>query len=400
MSPVELRAPTDDDRESIALCLSRSLNTPRERALARATRLPIEDFRCVFDGDRVVATAGEFHFVQWFGGRALPCSGIFGVSTLPEYRGRGLATLAMRDLLTGARARGEPLTALFPAVLGPYRRLGYELAGTYQQYRVPIDSLPVESDPSDLPEVVEVDGERDVRGVADAYREFVRHENGPVEPTQDRWWTRRVFDFEGDEKRHGVVARAGDVVQGFAAFAREDDPGLLHIAFGVACEPLVATTPGAMRALLSYFHGYRGLGRWLEWTGRPQDPFALLIAEQDAAVHWRFHWMLRLLDVAGALQARGYPSIDAEAIIAIDDPNDPENAGPWRLTVERGSPRVERVDGPAPRPIPIGTLAALFSGFLKPHDAVRIGALESGDPAVEALAALLSGTDQWMPFFF
>ncbi|MDP9335783.1 MAG: hypothetical protein M3Q30_21100, partial [Actinomycetota bacterium] len=68
----DIRIPGDEHREEIARCLSRSLNFPMERALARAPRLPIEDFRCAFEDGRVVATAAEHHFVQWFRGRPVP----------------------------------------------------------------------------------------------------------------------------------------------------------------------------------------------------------------------------------------------------------------------------------------------------------------------------------------
>ena len=42
----------------------------------------------------------------------------------------------------------------------------------------------------------------------------------------------------------------------------------------------------------------------------------------------------------------------------------------------------------------------MFSGYLRPVDAVRLGYLDGDDPAVEALDAILSGPDPWCPFFF
>ena len=42
----------------------------------------------------------------------------------------------------------------------------------------------------------------------------------------------------------------------------------------------------------------------------------------------------------------------------------------------------------------------MFSGYLRPVDAVRLGYLDGDDPAVEALGAILSGPDPWCPFFF
>ena len=113
--------------------------------------------------------------------------------------------------------------------------------------------------------------------------------------------------------------------------------------------------------------------------------------------------MLRVLDVPGALRARGWPVTDADAVIAVDDPLYPENAGPWALSVRGGEATVEPAvasDAVASRPIPIGTFSSMFTGFLRVPDAVRLGVLDRDDPAVPALVQLLSGPDPWDPFFF
>jgi hypothetical protein len=42
----------------------------------------------------------------------------------------------------------------------------------------------------------------------------------------------------------------------------------------------------------------------------------------------------------------------------------------------------------------------MFTGYLRPDDAVHLGYLDRDDPAVGALDAMLSGPDPWCPFFF
>jgi predicted acetyltransferase len=145
------------------------------------------------------------------------------------------------------------------------------------------------------------------------------------------------------------------------------------------------------------------LGRWLEWVGPQQDPVALLLDEPVMQESFRYPWMLRVLDVPGALSARGWPGIDADAVFAVDDPMFPANDGPWRLSVRDGEATVESAvsrDAREPRPIPIGAFSSMFSGFLRIADAVRLGILDHEDPAAPAFARLLSGPDPWSPFFF
>src|SRR5207247_1997514 len=157
--PADVRVPRDDDRHDIARLLSTSLNFPLEAAMARKHIFDLADMRCAYEEGRPVANAAEFRFTQWFGGRGLATSGVWGVVTEPERRGAGLASACLGALMDDARRRGDPLTTLFPAVLEPYRRMGYELAGTFDEHRVALGDLP-QSDARELPSVQLIDVER------------------------------------------------------------------------------------------------------------------------------------------------------------------------------------------------------------------------------------------------
>src|SRR5215471_14387914 len=125
--PADIRVPREEDRDDIVRLLATSLNLPISSAMARKDNLPLRDMRSAYEDGRVVSNAAEFRFTQWFGGRGLPTSGIWGVVTEPERRGDGLASECLGVLIDDARRRGDALTSLFPAVLDPYRRSGYEL---------------------------------------------------------------------------------------------------------------------------------------------------------------------------------------------------------------------------------------------------------------------------------
>jgi len=119
--------PGDEQRDELVGLMRVAFNLGSGGLADRAAWLPVEKMRCVLDGDRIVAAAGARDFRQWFGGRELGMSGIWGVVTLPEHRGGGLATRAVTQLLEEARAKGQPLSVLYPATQRPYRGMGYEL---------------------------------------------------------------------------------------------------------------------------------------------------------------------------------------------------------------------------------------------------------------------------------
>lgn len=396
----DVRTPVEADRDAIVDVLRVSLNFSEAWVAHRSRLLDLGAFRCAYEDDVVKATAAGHRFVQWFGGRPLPMCGVWGVATLPEHRASGLASAAVGQVLREARDDGTPISMLYPAVLRPYRRLGYELAGTHAMHWVPLGSIPADLG-DDLSPVDEFDVARDLEGIKACFHRWAPANHGAFEATDDRWWTERILGPAPDKQSRFVVVRGSDgSIEGFAGFRYDRTDGRLGVDFGLSCSVLTTTSDRALRSLLSYFRGFRGVGEWVAWAGPPADPVALLIPEQDISVSFRLDWMLRLLDVAGAFTQRGYASVDAQAVFAVADPLFPENRGPWRLTVKDGTAEMTREDVPGPRPIPVGALSAMFTGYLRVADAVRLGYLDADDPAAAGLSAVLGGPHPWCPFFF
>jgi predicted acetyltransferase len=396
---VEIRRPAEEDRERVVEVLATSLNFPVRDAVERKERFWIEDMRAAYVDGKVSATAGEYRFGQWFGGRRLACCGIWGVATMPELRGLGLASSCVGELMDEARRRGDAVTALYPAVLEPYRGLGYELAGTFDDHRIRLDALPA-SDGAELPRVEVVDPDRDLGDIVACYARWARTIEGAIEP-DERFWRTRLLERPWDETFRAIVVRDAGSVTGVASFDRTADAsGHLDIGFGLDCTAFVANDRRALRALIAYARGHRGIGRWLGWAGAPNDPLTMLVGVQAVEVHQRYRWMLRLLDVRRAFEGRGYPAIDATVTFAVDDPRYPDNAGPWTLRLEGGAASLTPASTHDRVPISINVLSSMFSGYLRPHDAARLGMMDADDPAVEVLAAILAAPDPWCPFFF
>jgi predicted acetyltransferase len=391
----QIRTPGETDRRDVVDVLHTALNFPPRWVEKRGPVLPLDDFRCAFVNGALVATAGQFRWRHWFAGRDLPMTGIFGVATLPEHRGGGLASEVVLTILREAREGGAALSALYPAVVRPYRRLGYELAGSFTEHRLALDRIPEDLGGGDAVEVI---GPDDLAAVKDCFHRFVRDHTGTIEPVDDLWWSIRVFDPVREGQNRTVGVRGDDEsLEGFASFGYQTESRHLDVDFGLSCTAFVTTTARATRSLLSYFRGFRGVGLWVEWPGPPSDPVSLLVEEHSLETPFRHTWMLRLLDVPAALAGRGYPDVDGEVVIDVRDPHFPENRGPWRLRVQGGKAEVQEADEPATE-LGIGTLSALYSGYLHPVDAARLGLVDPG--ATATLGRLFAGPDPWSPFFF
>jgi len=325
-------------------------------------------------------------------------AGIASVATLPERRGGGIASDLMRSVMRAARRDGKAIATLYPATVTVYRRLGFEYAGTYTEYRVPTRELPRDT------AKVQVDEYRDedLDALKACYRRYAATQNGLAEGDDDQWWERRVLrrGFTPEQQTRAAVVRGPGGLEGYAPFALEDIPD--DWGYRLGCTHLVATTPAAASGLLGYFRRFASLGPVLAWHGPPNEPLALLLPEQSLKPDWVFRNMSRLLDVPAALEARGYGDVDGEATIAVDDPLFEENRGPFRVVAEGGSVKVVQDDGPgsARRPVPIGLLTALYTGYLSAADLVHLGALDPDDPGLPFLGRLLAGPAPWAPDFF
>ena len=401
---IEFRTPTEEDREQVAGLLRVALNFGPDWVRERAPTFDLSRYLCAYESGRVLATAAARSFGQWFGGREVPMSGIHGVATVPEYRGAGLAVRTIEQLLHQAREREVPLSGLYPATLHVYRRLGFEIAGSFVEQSISLDDLP--SGPGPLP-VEEYRPGEDLEGVRACYRRVASAQNGPIDCNEEDWWPARILSHPyPEEVARAVVARGEGGTEGYAAFVYDKAEGELSGSFAISCKHLVASTEAGLRSLLGYFRGYRGLGQDLKWISGHRDPIALLVDEQRVKSVWTFRWMNRVLDVPGAFERRGYPPVSGEAVISVDDPTFADNRGPWRIEADGGAVRVTRADGPAdagrraPRPIPIGALSSMYTGYLSPYDAVRLGYLDAGDPAAPFLAHLLTGPEPFMYDFF
>jgi predicted acetyltransferase len=397
MTETNVFTPGDEHRDEIVglMAIAFNMSSGLEE---RAAWLPVEKMRCVSDGDRIVAAAAARDFRQWFGGRELEMSGIWGVVTLPEHRGGGLATRAVTVLLEDARERGQPLSALYPATQRPYRGMGYEQAGTMTRHEVALDDLP--RGPSGPLPVEEFSLDRDLDGVRACYRASVAGHSGPIDCDDPDWWRDKVLGrWFGDDVQRAVVTRGPNGIEGYASFTYGPAKGAIDFNYLIQCRHLVATSVEGYASLLSYMRGFRGLGVALRFTGPPAHPLGLLVEEQRVLPVWTYRWMLRLLDVPAALAGRGYGPVTGEAVLTVEDGLFPENRGPWRLEADgSGSVAVSPASGSGSRPVPIGTLSAMYSGFLSPFDAVALGQLDEGHAPF--LARLFGGPAPWMHDFF
>jgi len=339
-------------------------------------------------GDRVVGGLLEIPMGQWFGGRSVPLLGLAGVGVAPEARGEKIALSLVLDALKAARARGLFLSALYPATLRLYRAAGYELAGNRYRLTAALGDLPTTRGELDVTPLEPAD----TAAVEALYRRVARDRPGYLDRGPYVWQRARA---SRKEAYRGFAVRGGGGLEGYAYLSQRgpDDQRELVV------HDFLTTTAPALRRFTAFFAEHRSTIKWLSLRSSALDPLVFTAPERSFRIELSETWMLRVLDVEGALMARGYPPIDAAIDFELSDRTLPENSGRYRLQVTGGRAEVTP-GGRGDVALDERALAALYTGFLSPVALAAAGRIEGEPTALARLGALFAGPPPVMPDYF
>ena len=355
------------------------------------------EFRVVEEGGEIVSVLRLYRQPQWWLGRALPSAQVPHLATPPQHRGAGHGARLLAGLLEELHGDGVPLVTLTPSNFPFYRGAGFEVAGAWTRYEARSEHLPRSTAPYRA-RLVSLDEPAELAAV---YARVAPSRHGAFDRAE--WFWRQLARRIRDKTSAAFVLDGPGGPAGWAVATLEfrPDPAPFQTRVEIADWGCL---PGADAALFALFAGYASMNGMVAWSGPDPDP-AAIYALQDhfARLTDRWHWMLRLVDLPAALQARPWPSgVAGQVAFRVEDPACPWNTGAWRLALAGGEARVDPAPGPAPAATAdIRGLASLFTGFTGPDDLLRAGLLAGFDqPAVELLRAAFASPRPWTAEFY
>ena len=288
----------------------------------------------------------------------------------------------------------EPLLPLPHSTTQPiYRRQGFEQAGTWTVYRLPTQAIDVRDRSMEVERVAPQD--LDWAAIKDLYDRVAVGSAGLLD-RNDWFWRRRFWIGTKELPAYVYTVSNEHGLQGYVSFTHRAGDR----RFDLVVHDLIAATSAASRRLWSLLADHRSMAEHVEWAGPPSESLLLGLAEMEAEVVRRMHWMLRLVDVPAALESRGYlPGITGELHFAVSDGIIAANHGNWTMRVGNGVAKVSP-GGRGEVALDVRGLAALYTGFMSPFQLRRAGLIEGNDHQLAVAAALFAGPAPWMVDFF
>ncbi|HEY7024915.1 MAG TPA: GNAT family N-acetyltransferase [Candidatus Limnocylindrales bacterium] len=361
-----------------------------------------------YDGDQVVGGGSVFTFdVTVPGGSAVPSAGVTWVGIMPTHRRQGALRQMMLAMLEQARDRHEPLAVLWASEGSIYQRFGYGLATL-------ASSIEMERDRAILVPPEPPFGRVRLVDVAEAKRLFapIFEHNRALIPgfysRSDTWWDVEVLaDFKWarrgfDRKFYAVHEADAGQPDAYAIYRVKQEWANAVPGSELFVQEIMAIDGDALREMWRFLLGVDLIKRITSRSGSRNQPLLLMTAEpRRVNVQIRDGMWLRIVDVADALQRRGY-SADGTVVLEVRDEFLPAAGGRFRLTTRAGTGTVERTADAADIALDASDLGALYLGGFSFLDLARAGRARELTPGARARADAMmhSAAEAWCPQTF
>jgi len=354
---VEFRAPQPHEAEAVFAVGREAFATRAERREPWLASKRMDDFLAAWVGEDLVATTEVMPVGQFFGGRSVPMGAVASVAVRPDHRGRGIAPRLLALAVERMHEQGLVVSTLHPATTRFYRGLGWEIGGEYAVRRVPTASLA--GLPPGEQECLRPGRRDDLDGVRECYERVAPSINGAIDRTGTRWRV-DLLTFDGPQ-RYLYVYEADDRINGYVVYDQHQTRR--QWGFGITVHELVTADARAAVTLWRHLGSHVAQVETITVLALPLDVLTLLLAEQVVELVGANHWMTRIVDAAGAVAARGYPSsVRAELHLQLADRMAPWNDGRFVLRVEGGEGKLSP-GGTGDVHLSVNALASLYTGW-------------------------------------
>ncbi len=386
----QVSCPDPAQRSALAAVLAHAFGFPIEDAAGWFATAGDDNLRVLLSNDEVLAGLMHVPMGTWVGGRSVPTVGIAGVGVRLDARRQGVASDLMTETVLELHRRGVALSSLYASTYALYQAVGFDAAASCHLATVDPRLLPAHGREGQV-ELLSAANRPEIEA---AHRDFYRsglgedlhHERGPY------LWERTLGVRRGQRALGLCVRDDSGRICGWLSY-RPEPAGGRH---RVVVQDLFATAPWAAQRVWSAVADMAAMATEIVFATAPTDGMLLALPQPRFEVRLFDLLLLRICDVAAALQARGYRDAPNGAVcFHLHDAQVAANAGAWTLEVEAGVGTLRR-GGTPELDLDVRTLASLYAGFASATALQQGGRQLSGDrAAIDRLAGLLRTRSAW-----
>ena len=327
-----------------------------------------------FAGETLVARLADRAYDSCFGGVLVPTSGIAGVTVAAEFRGQGALSPLFLETLRHARDRGALISTLFPTASRIYRKFGYEVIADYVTVALPTTVLAA------VPRPAAVRTRRastaDFDAIHAVYDAWAIAQNGPLSRRGDSF-TATADDFLASFTGVTVALDETDAICGYASWTRGQGYGEQAV---ISVSDLLSTSADGYRALLAMVGSFASVTAITRIDTSGDDLARLFLP----TLHWQVvnsaPYMLKIIDVPGAISCRRYPpGLTTDLRFRLQGDFLTENDGGYAIAVSDGRAECVRDDHGGDRVLTPHGLALLYAGAQSAANLRTAGHLRGGD---------------------
>ena len=290
-------------------------------------------------------------------GELFDMGGVTGVTTYPEYSGRGLIHGLMKECLKHMRQEKQLISYLYPYSIPFYRKMGWEIISDKLSFTIRDTQLPKHRDVPGMVERVRLDHE-DFKNV---YEYFAMQHHGALIRDELAW--EEYWRWEKDDVTAAVYYTKDHRPIGSLVYYLENE--VFHI------KEMACLNREANHGLWNYIGAHFSMITEVRGDNYSGEPLAFLLEDSEISETIAPYIMARIVDVPQFLERYPFPR-RPETLrlhLRVHDALAPWNEGDFLLCWEEDRTRCERVEeGPLQNLIEldIQTLTTLMMGYKRP----------------------------------
>jgi predicted acetyltransferase len=322
----------------------------------------------IFEKNKLVSALIINPFEVYIRGKLFTLSGIGGVATLPEYRGKNYVHILLKEAIKISKSKDLIFSALYPFSYEFYRLFGWELSGLQKRYRVKLNFIPKFKETEKVKKIPLSDW----NCIKPVYEKYAKNFSGMLKRSDERWenhifWTKDLtylYVYEDIDLEGYVLYQ---VVKGSIN--------------KINVREIIALNTSAYKGLLGIFSRQSVNIEEVEWIAEINDSLHLILPNPYIHCNIEPTFMLRVIDLKKAIEGMLFlEDIKENIFIEIKDNYAEWNNGVFKLIIQDGKGFLEKENNHKwDISLSINTLSQIISGFISITKAFNLGLVEVND---------------------